>query len=88
LPLLRVEEVQGVLQVAPFVDLGVGWNNDTENNPNPEQQTLVGLGVGLQWQMNNLTARIDYGIPLTEDINDGDTLQEEGIYFSVTASPF
>ena len=88
LPVLRVEEVGGVLQFAPFIDLGVGWNDDPDNNPNPEQQTLVGLGIGLQWQMNNLSARIDYGFPLTDDITDGESLQEDGIYFSLTTSPF
>lgn len=88
IPLLRAESVQGVLQFTPFVDLGVGWNNDSENNPNPDDQFLVGLGVGLQWQMNNLTARIDYGIPLVDVENDGETLQEDGIYFSLTVSPF
>ena len=88
LPLLRAENVQGVLQFTPFVDLGVGWNNDSDNNPNPEEQVLVGLGVGLQWQMKNLTARINYGIPLTDVEDSGETLQEDGVYFSLSVSPF
>lgn len=86
-PLLRVEQVRGVLQVAPFVDLGVGWNSSGYRNPN--RNTLVGIGVGLQWQMSNkFTARVDYGVPLV-DVNSGDrTLQEQGFYFSVNFSPF
>lgn len=88
LPLLRAESVEGVLQITPFVDLGVGFNNDPDNNPNPEEQVLVGLGAGLQWQMRNVSARIDYGIPLVDVDSDGDTLQEDGIYFSLNISPF
>ena len=87
LPILRVEQVEGVLQVVPFVDFGVGWNSS--DDPDPDPNSLVGLGLGLQWQMeDNFTARFDWGIPLME-IEDSDrTLQEDGFYFSVDYSPF
>ena len=88
LPLLRAENIAGVLQFTPFVDFGLGWNNNTDNNPNPEQQTLVGVGVGLQWQMKHLILRIDYGIPLTDIEDNDETLQENGVYFSLISSPF
>lgn len=90
-PLLRVEEVEGVLHLVPFVDFGVAWNNSGSGNSTPDPNTLVGLGMGLQWQMGNqFTARVDYGIPLTDVNDDGDnrTLQEDGFYFSVNYSPF
>ncbi|MBW4593006.1 MAG: ShlB/FhaC/HecB family hemolysin secretion/activation protein [Brasilonema angustatum HA4187-MV1] len=90
-PILRVEEVKGVLQLIPFIDFGVGWNNSSRGRPNPDldPNTLIGVGLGLQWQMDDkLNARIDYGIPLT-DVNSRDrTLQEQGLYFSVNYSPF
>ncbi|MBW4633515.1 MAG: ShlB/FhaC/HecB family hemolysin secretion/activation protein [Iphinoe sp. HA4291-MV1] len=90
-PILRVEDIKGVLHVVPFVDFGVGWNNSTKGRTNPDldPNTLIGVGLGLQWQMDDtLTARIDYGIPLT-DVNSRDrTLQEQGFYFSVNYSPF
>ena len=87
LPILRVEKIQGLLQVAPFIDFGIGWNGGSD--PDPEENILIGLGLGLQWQMGErFSARIDYGIPLT-DLEDRDrTLQEDGIYFSVNYSPF
>ncbi|MEH2322152.1 MAG: ShlB/FhaC/HecB family hemolysin secretion/activation protein [Nostoc sp.] len=87
LPVLRLKNVGGVLQVVPFIDFGVGWNSS--GNPDPNPNTLLGLGLGLQWQMSDrLNARLDYGIPLT-NIQDRDrTLQEEGIYFSIVANPF
>ncbi|MBO3457339.1 ShlB/FhaC/HecB family hemolysin secretion/activation protein [Aetokthonos hydrillicola Thurmond2011] len=86
-PILRVKDVEGLLQVVPFLDFGVGWNSSGNRSPN--RNTLVGLGVGLQWQMSNkFNARFDYGIPLIDVHNKGRTLQENGFYFSLNYSPF
>jgi hemolysin activation/secretion protein len=86
-PILRVERIKGVLQIAPFVDFGMGWNSS--GNLNPERNTLVGVGVGLQWQMGDrLTTRFDWGIPLINIDSDKKTLQEQGLYFSITYSLF
>lgn len=88
LPILRVRRIGGVLQVTPFVDFGYGWNNQEQ----PEMQdsnTLLGIGLGLLWQMrDNISARIDYGIPLIDVDSSHRTLQEKGIYFSLRYSPF
>lgn len=86
LPILRIESVEGVLQVVPFIDFGIGWNSSAR--PDPAPNSLVGIGLGLQWQMGDrFSARLDYGIPLT-DIEDRDrTLQEDGFYFSVNYNP-
>ncbi len=88
LPILRVNQVDGLLQIVPFIDFGIGWNSSGNSNPDPN--TLVGTGVGLQWQMGNqLNARLDYGFPLIGIRNSSDrTLQEQGLYFSVNYSPF
>ena len=86
LPILEVSQVRGVLEVAPFMDLGMGWNHQGEKlDPN----TLVGVGLGLRWQMGDrLTARMDYGVPLVK-VDSGDrTWQENGLYFSVQYNPF
>lgn len=86
-PILRVEDVKGLLQIVPFVDFGVGWNTSGYANPNPN--TLAGVGLGLQWQMGNkFTARADYGFPLTDVVMRARTLQEQGLYFTVNYSPF
>ncbi len=89
LPILRVESVKGVLQVGPFVDCGIGWNDADNPVPTPDPNTLVGVGLGWRWQMgDNFTARFDWGIPLT-DVEGGDrTWQENGFYFSINYSPF
>jgi len=83
LPIVRVSRPEGTLiQVIPFVNFGTGWNNEGVANPDP--QTLVSLGLGLQWQQGDfLSARLDWGIPLIDDNTDGDTWQENGIHFSV-----
>ena len=42
------------------------------------------MGIGLQLQLNDaLDARIDWGIPLVDIDSDPDTLQENGIHFSI-----
>ncbi|MDJ0732579.1 MAG: ShlB/FhaC/HecB family hemolysin secretion/activation protein [Nostocaceae cyanobacterium] len=87
LPILRVKEVKGTLQAIPFIDFGVAWNNSGNFHPDPN--TLVGVGMGLQWQMGNqFTARLDYGIPLTDTNSNGNTWQDDGLYFSLNYSPF
>lgn len=88
LPILRVREVSGVLQIAPFVDLGTTWNSSGRDAPDPN--TLASLGLGLRWQQSNrLTARFDWGIPLVSVSSEGDTLQEDGLYLSIVyTQPF
>lgn len=87
LPIYQTASRQSSLSLAPFIDFGLGWNDDSDNNP--EDNTLMGLGLGLQWQKGDrFNTRIDYGIPLL-DVEDSDnTLQENGVYFSVNYSPF
>ncbi|MFH7243975.1 MAG: ShlB/FhaC/HecB family hemolysin secretion/activation protein [Spirulina sp.] len=74
------------LQIIPFLDAGTGWNNQTAN-PNPT--TLVGTGLGLQWQpVDDLNLNLTYGLPLVGLPNRGTSLQENGFYFSLTYQPF
>ena len=74
-----------VLQLTPFVDAGYGWNN---RMPNPDTQFLLGTGVGLRWQATpELFLRTDYGLALVDADNTGNSLQDNGLYFSVTYQP-
>jgi hemolysin activation/secretion protein len=85
LPILRTGGGTGLLQLTPFVDVGTGWNRGG-NNPNPN--TLVGAGLGLLWRQNdNLSVRLDWGIPLVSTNSEKRSLQENGIYFSIRYSP-
>ncbi|MBD1852304.1 ShlB/FhaC/HecB family hemolysin secretion/activation protein [Leptolyngbya sp. ST-U4] len=86
LPILRIPEWRGLLQLSPFIDVGAAWNSG--DSPAPESNALVGVGVGLLWrQGDRFSARLDWGIPLVS-IDAGDSLQENGVYFSVIYSPF
>jgi hemolysin activation/secretion protein len=86
LPIVRDRKSQGVLQLAPFFDIGKGWNHKG-NNPSPS--ILVGTGLGLLWkQGDTLSVRLDWGIPLNSIDGDRRSLQENGLYFSLSYSPF
>ncbi|MGM3307446.1 ShlB/FhaC/HecB family hemolysin secretion/activation protein [Anabaena sp. WFMT] len=86
LPIVRAAKIGGVLQLTPFIDVGQGWNTKGDN---PSTSTLVGTGLGLLWkQGNNFSARLDWGIPLVSVEGEKSSLQENGLYFSVSYSPF
>ncbi|MEL7313756.1 MAG: ShlB/FhaC/HecB family hemolysin secretion/activation protein [Cyanobacteria bacterium J06559_3] len=86
LPILRDPSNDLLLQVTPFIDVGHGWNHDG-NNPDPN--TLLGIGTGLLLTIDDsFTARLDWGIPLISADSDRDTLQENGLYFSIGISLF
>ena len=87
LPVLRIPEVEGVLQLIPFADYGVGWN--AGNRKDPQDSDLLGMGIGVQWRMGEwFSGRVDWGFPLIDRPDRDRTLQEQGIYFSVELTPF
>ncbi|MEH2226286.1 ShlB/FhaC/HecB family hemolysin secretion/activation protein [Nostoc sp.] len=85
-PIVRAAKIGGVLQLTPFIDVGKGWNTEGEN---PSPSTLVSTGLGLLWkQGDNFFARLDWGIPLISVDGERRSLQENGLYFSVSYSAF
>ena len=87
IPILRIPEAKGLLQIAPFMDFGIGWNHS--NSDNTDSNKLLGVGLGIIWQMNNrLNARLDWGIPLINADGGERTWQEKGIYFNINYVPF
>ncbi|MBD2074893.1 ShlB/FhaC/HecB family hemolysin secretion/activation protein [Phormidium sp. FACHB-592] len=86
-PILRLPKLNSLLQLTPFIDLGTAWN--LGNAPNPDPRTLLAVGLGLRLQYSDrLTARLDWGIPLTDISGAKNTLQENGLYFSIVIRPF
>ena len=74
------------LQLTPFVEVGTGWNNEP---PDLDSNTLASLGLGLRWAIApNLDMRLDYGIPLVNTEDNGDSLQNNGIHWSLNYQPF
>jgi hemolysin activation/secretion protein len=87
LPVFRFAGGNGLVQIAPFLDVGTGWNSGGQ--PNPDTTSLVSLGMGLQLELGNqLTARLDFGKPLVDINSRNRTWQENGIHFSVKYNPF
>lgn len=84
--ILRIPQWETSLQLTPFVDFGTVWNVEGESLA--QENSLVSTGIGLDLQVSdNFSARLDWGIPLVE-INSGDSLQENGVYFSIQLKPF
>ena len=72
------------LNLIPFFDGGTVWNNDNE-----EAEALASLGIGLDWQFEDwLSVRIDWGVPLINKRDFGDSLQDNGFTFSIRLQPF
>ncbi|PSF35790.1 hemolysin activation/secretion protein [Aphanothece hegewaldii CCALA 016] len=84
-PVLRIPQVNGVLEIAPFVDGGIGWNNGDRFSP--IASGLASVGVGLVYQMSDLglagglSASVYYGIPLIRVVRVEN--YENSIYFSI-----
>jgi hemolysin activation/secretion protein len=75
-----------ILQLTPFFEIGTVWNNETTD---PDPSTIAGLGLGLRWAIRrDLFFRLDYGIPLIKVDDRDNSLQSEGIYFSIRYQPF
>jgi len=74
------------LQLTPFFDFGTGWNHqETESDP----ATLASLGLELNYSVTpQLNLNLDYGIPLTAVDDEGDSIQESGVHFSLSYQPF
>jgi hemolysin activation/secretion protein len=83
LTLARNDNGDSIFMVAPFLDLGFVWK--VAGNPNviPDQQFLIGLGLGLLWEpVENFNLRLDYAPPLIDLDNRRDDIQDNGLYFS------
>ncbi|NJM69602.1 MAG: ShlB/FhaC/HecB family hemolysin secretion/activation protein, partial [Scytonema sp. RU_4_4] len=83
-PILRIPQIQGVLQITPFIDFGTAWNTSSAGRTALEDETLVSTGLGLLWKQSRLTARFDWGIPLVSVSSaEKDSWQENGLSFSI-----
>jgi hemolysin activation/secretion protein len=79
-PIVRFAE-ESVVQITPFLEAGAAWNHQ---GPSSGNNVLVGTGVGLLWEQgDNFSARVDWGIPLVDIDSTSNSLQDNGIYFSV-----
>ncbi|GFE71055.1 ShlB/FhaC/HecB family hemolysin secretion/activation protein [Chroococcus sp. FPU101] len=79
--ILKIPAWQTTLQLTPFFDFGTVWNNsDVELSKN----TLYSVGLGLRLLIgNNFTAQLDWGIPLVDLDYPVNSLQDNGLHFSI-----
>ncbi|MGB3695475.1 MAG: ShlB/FhaC/HecB family hemolysin secretion/activation protein [Spirulinaceae cyanobacterium] len=87
-PILRIPNWETNLQLAPFMDFGTVWNNRNSAS-NLATSTLTSVGLGLRLGVgDDFSAQLDWGIPLVDLNSSGDSLQENGIYFSINYQLF
>ena len=77
-----IQDPEVTFALIPFIDFGKVWN--TKQAIPQSVNTLLAVGIGFQASVDDhLTARVDWGIPLIELDSLGDSLQENGVYFSL-----
>jgi hemolysin activation/secretion protein len=85
-PLWRSTGERHVIQLAPFVDTGHGWN---KGRFTPDPKTITGIGAGLRYRFRRiLLAEIYYGANL-QNVFEGQekSLQSRGISFRLRFDP-
>jgi hemolysin activation/secretion protein len=98
-PLLYGKEHNPILMVAPFFDIGSGWNSlgdsPTTNAGASAQQdrnweVMPSIGVGLIFDPNkHVHAQIYWGCALNRDlVTDGNNLQDYGFHFTLAVNAF
>ena len=84
IPLISDRFNENTLNLVPFFDGGTVWNNS-----NDEAEALASLGIGLNWQFKDwLSVRVDWGLPLINRSDRGDSLQDDGFTFFLKLQPF
>jgi hemolysin activation/secretion protein len=87
-PVVRNTEGNPTFQLAPFIEGGTVWNTASNPNTLPPETFLASAGLGFLWQpMPNLNLRMDYGIPVVNLKDRGTSLQDNGLYFSLSYTP-
>jgi hemolysin activation/secretion protein len=83
-PVLTVSDWDMVVQIIPFVDWGTVWNQEKRDEIDLDAHTLFSTGLGLRLQLkDNLTAQIEWGIPLTQINTEGNASTESQLHFLV-----
>jgi hemolysin activation/secretion protein len=89
IPVLRIPEIEGLLQIAPFFDAGGGsFSPFRSSTTTLDADTLASVGLGIIWKQSDyLNARLDWGYRLSPITYETNTLQESGIHFSIIFTP-
>ena len=91
IPLLRGNDRRPILSIAPFVDVGGGWNHELENSnlAGKQNETIASAGVGLLFNpTKHIEAELYWGHAFTDFDSPDETLQDEGVHFRVAVGRF
>ena len=86
-----------ILTIAPFVDLGVGWDRVEFLGRKPpgriedRQETLVSAGLGLLFTPSKyVSAKLSWGYAFNRNnvFENGDNLQDYGLHFTLSVNAF
>ncbi|HEU4506518.1 MAG TPA: ShlB/FhaC/HecB family hemolysin secretion/activation protein [Nitrospira sp.] len=95
-PLWRWASGEPMFQLAPFADVGHGWNLG-ENRPSPVTpnptlpDTLASVGVGLRWNIlpkDRATFEIYWGQQLNHVEKVGNKIQDNGVHLGLVVNLF
>ena len=71
------------IKIIPFFDFGKVWSNN-----NSDTSYLASVGVGANWKIEDyLSLTLDWGVPLINNDDSGNSLQENGLTFSLEVDP-
>ena len=89
-PIWYGKEHRPLLMVAPFFDIGSGWNVRSNEAPDTQLETLPSLGLGLIFQPNrHVFAQIYWGYAFNRSlVPSGNNLQDYGIHFFISVNAF
>jgi len=83
-PIMRDASGRSILALAPFADAGGGTNN---NRPEFEDKNIYSAGFGLRWDpTSKVHAQVYWGHAFTDVKTDGDSIQDDGIHFLLSAN--
>jgi hemolysin activation/secretion protein len=94
-PLVRWASGEPMLQFAPFVDVGHGWNLG-ENRPSPITpsqfpDTLASVGAGLRWNIlpkDRASFEVYWGQQLNHVPKVSNTVQDHGVHLGLVVNLF
>lgn len=77
---------EDTFQLVPFFDIGAAWNSD---GPTPDPAALPSAGLGFIWNpLERLNTRFFWGYAFESPADTSGDLQDHGLHFSLTYSPF
>jgi hemolysin activation/secretion protein len=77
------------LSLIPFLDYGEAWNHRSFYNRQDTRDALFSVGLGLNWQLEPVTAEFYYGYALkNRSARPKGDLQDDGVHFQVRLDVF